>query len=58
MSPVIKAYIYIPIPVRVSEKPIKKGQLEWQNHKPVPLQLSVLLYRWMSQRHFPYTLWN
>lgn len=58
MSPVIKVYIFIPIPVQITEKSSKRMHMEWQNHKPVPLQLSVLLYRWISQRHFPYTLWN
>jgi hypothetical protein len=58
MSPVIKTYIFIPIPVRITEKSCRGKYMEWQNRKPVPLKLSVLLYRWMSQRHFPYTLWN
>lgn len=58
MSPVIKVYIYLPIPVQVNEKPIKKGNLEWQNHKPVSSKLSVLLYRWMSKRYASHSFWN
>jgi hypothetical protein len=58
MSPVIKAYIFIPIPVQITEKPGRTKYLEWQNHKPVSQKLSVLLYRWMSKRHSNHTLWN
>lgn len=58
MSPVIKVYIFIPVPVQISEKPFSRKQMEWQNHRPVPQKLTALLYRWMNKRHYPQTLWN
>lgn len=56
MSPVIKVYIFVPIPVMVTEKPFMKPDFEWQNKKPVPQRLTLLLYRWMSRQ--PRSRWN
>jgi hypothetical protein len=57
MSPVIKLYIYIPIPVVITDKPSSfknsKGvNFKWVSASKDPSRLSVSLYRWLRQRAF------
>lgn len=51
---VIKIYIYIPVPVLITDKPIKGVNLEWHTRpqKPIPSRLSASLYQYLSQRDF------
>lgn len=52
MSPVIKLYIYIPIPVVITDRPIKGVNFKWVSTSKDPSRLSVSLYRWLRQRAF------
>lgn len=50
MSPVIKIYIYIPIPVLITETPIKGVNMQWVS-KPRdsnPSKLSASLHHWLK----------
>ena len=49
MSPVIKVYIYIPIPVLITEKPIKGVNFKWVATSKDPSMLSVSLYHWLRK---------
>jgi hypothetical protein len=49
MSPVIKAYIYIPIPILIIENPVKGVNFKWVATSKDPSRLSVSLYHWLRK---------
>lgn len=59
MSPVIKIYVYIPIPVLITDKPIKGVNLEWHPNpkQSTPSKLSASLFQHLSRRAFVRSAW-
>jgi len=58
MSPVIKHYTFMPVPITLTNTPIRQGYWKWQNHYPLPIQLSKLLYQWLERRANNRPKWN
>jgi hypothetical protein len=48
---VIKVYIYIPIPVLITETPIKGVNMQWvsKSKRSDPSKLSASLYHWLKR---------
>lgn len=60
MSPVIKVYVFIPLPILITDKPVKEVPLKWitnlkRNHQP---KLSVSLLKYLNQQASVRTAWR
>lgn len=61
MSPVIKVYVYIALPVLITDKPVNAFNLKWiSNSKRKPLlKVSASLFKYLNQQtSVRATQWN
>lgn len=58
MSSVIKQYLFIPVPFKLTYSTNQPDAWQWQNRNPVSAGLSVLLFQWIAKQANSRPKWN